>query len=130
GSLKPRSADLFQWSISPDASQLVTFRFNESDGQMQLFKLADRSWHKIAIELGARRLRTFAWAADSKGFFVFSWTPPDSYNLLHITLAGKVQSLLKRHSQFTFGPLPSPDGKYLAFGEDSRDSNVWIVENF
>jgi eukaryotic-like serine/threonine-protein kinase len=130
GSLKRRSPDLYMWSISPDASHLATFSFNENDGQIELFTLADQSWHKIAIEPGVGSLRTFAWAADSKGFFVFSWSPPDSYNLLHITLAGKVQSLLKGHGQFLFGPLPSPDGKYLAFGAQSRDSNVWIVENF
>ena len=97
---------------------------------MELFTLADQSWHKIAIEPGAGSPRSFGWAADSKGFFVTSWSP-DSYNLLHITLAGKVQSLLKNtHTQLLHRSLPSPDGKYLAFEALTVDSNVWIVENF
>ena len=59
-----------------------------------------------------------------------SWTA-DSFNLLHVTLAGKVQLLLRNgRSQWLHCPLPSPDGKYLAFSTQTWDGNVWMVENF
>jgi len=64
------------------------------------------------------------------GFFVTSRLP-DSKNLLHITLNGKAQSLLHYdRRQFMINPLPSPNGKYLAFGAQTVDSNVWMLENF
>ena len=28
------------------------------------------------------------------------------------------------------GPLPSPDGKYLAFQARTNYANVWMLENF
>jgi hypothetical protein len=27
-------------------------------------------------------------------------------------------------------PLPSPDGKYLAYEGITNDSNIWVLENF
>ena len=57
--------------------------------------------------------------------------PPDSNLLYYVTLAGKVKPLLpKGRHPWMIGPLPSPDGKYLAFQAQTRDSNVWMLENF
>jgi hypothetical protein len=51
--------------------------------------------------------------------------------LLHVTLAGKVQPLLRNgHRQWMISPLPSPDGKWLAFQAQTYDSNVWLLGNF
>jgi hypothetical protein len=56
---------------------------------------------------------------------------PDSFDLLHVTLAGKVKLLVRnRHRQWMVNPLPSPDGKYLAFQAQTWDSNVWMLEGF
>jgi hypothetical protein len=32
--------------------------------------------------------------------------------------------------RFVFSIVPSPDGKHLAFGERTIDSNAWILDNF
>jgi len=34
------------------------------------------------------------------------------------------------HRQWLENPLPSPDGKYLAFQGQTWDSNVWLIDNF
>jgi hypothetical protein len=61
---------------------------------------------------------------------VTSWLP-DSFNLLHVTLSGKVKPLLRNgRGQWMQNPLPSPDGRYLAFNAETWDSNVWMLENF
>jgi hypothetical protein len=72
------------------------------------------------------------WAADGKGFFVTS-EKPGSFSLLHVTLAGKEQALLRYEAvikQVIYNPTPSSDGKYLAFEVGSYDSNVWMIGNF
>jgi hypothetical protein len=51
--------------------------------------LKGRAWHELSLEPRWGELQSIAWAADGKGFFVTSWLP-DSFNLLHVTLAGKV----------------------------------------
>jgi hypothetical protein len=56
---------------------------------------------------------------------------PDSFDLLHVTLDRKVNPLVRnRHRQWMANPLPSPDGKYLAFQAQTWDSNVWMLEGF
>ena len=59
-----------------------------------------------------------------------SWLP-GSFNLLYVTLAGQIKLLLSNgHRQWMIRPLPSPDGKYLAFQAQTQDSNVWMLEGF
>jgi len=54
---------------------------------------------------------------------------PDSFNLLHVTPGGKVNPLVRNgHRQWLTSPVPSPDGRHLAFQAQSWDSNVWILE--
>ncbi len=55
----------------------------------------------------------------------------DSFSLLHVTTAGKIESLLHNgHTQWICCPLPSPDGKSLAFRALTFDSNVWMIDDF
>jgi Tol biopolymer transport system component len=80
---------------------------------------------------GKRKLANLvAWTADGKGLFLTTWLP-QSFNLIHVTLSGKVQPVLNNtHRQFMIDPRPSPDGKHLAFQTQTWDSNVWLMENF
>ena len=70
-----------------------------------------------------------AWSTDGKGFFVISRLK-GSFNLLHVTLAGKVNLLRSGHRRWMTSPMPSPDGKHLAFQSHTWDSNVWMLEGF
>jgi len=55
----------------------------------------------------------------------------DSDDLLHVTLAGKVERLIRNpYGQGVGKLLPSPDGKYLAYAAGTTDSNVWMLEGF
>jgi len=55
---------------------------------------------------------------------------PDSFSLLYVTLAGKVRPLFRNSVLGSMrNPIPSPDGKYLAYAGWTADSNVWILEN-
>jgi Tol biopolymer transport system component len=56
---------------------------------------------------------------------------PESFNLIHVALSGKVRLLLSNpQRQWMIRPRPSPDGKYLAFQAQTNDSNVWLLEKF
>ena len=118
------------WGISPDGSRVALVDRDRYGARIEVLTLADGIWHEIALEPKTGALQSIAWAADGKSFFVTAWTP-DSYNLLHVTSGGKVQLLLRnRRNQWLHNPLPSPEGKHLAFSAETWDSNVWMVENF
>lgn len=119
------------WNVWPDGSRLAfvggaaTYR-----GRIEVLTFRCRAWHEVSLEPGWGDLQSIAWTADGKGFFVTSYLP-DSLNLLHVTLSGKVKRLLRNaHQQAMIRPLPSPDGKYLAFQAETWDRNVWMLENF
>jgi Tol biopolymer transport system component len=115
------------WDLSPDGTRIAVV--NNRD-RVKLLTLSDRTWHEIPADPPGGRFTSINWASDGRGVFVVS-SLPDSTNLLHVTTAGKVDRLLNRGADNKIlGPLPSPDGKYLAFGAQGVDSNLWMIENF
>ena len=123
------SVGFIGWNLSPDGSRLALVA-TKYHGEIEMLNLRDRAWHEVSSEPGWGDFQSTAWAADGNSFFVTSWLP-DSFNLLHVTLAGKVIPLLRNgRRQWIYHPLPSRDGKYLAFQGQTWDSNVWMLEGF
>jgi hypothetical protein len=51
--------------------------------------------------------------------------------IARLDLDGKTRVLLDLgRNAWLNSALPSPDGRYVAFGQQSWDSNVWLLENF
>jgi Tol biopolymer transport system component len=123
----------YDWGVSPDGSGLAVVRASPNHkGRIEVLTLSDRAWHQVAVEPGGGNLTSISWAPDGKGFFVTSGSTV-SNDLLHVTLSGKVHPLLRyfyHGAQQLHNPLPSPDGKHLAFQVETFDSNVWMIENF
>jgi Tol biopolymer transport system component len=108
------------WDVSPDGSRLAVVCSGNN-----ILTLANGAWHEIPVE---PRWETdyIAWTADGGGFFVTAST----LDLLHITAAGKVNVLSHNdRAQWPAVPVPSPDGKYLAFQAQTYDFNAWMMEN-
>ncbi len=118
------------WGLSPDGSSIALVDADKYEGRVELLTLADGTWRELSVEPRGEPLQSVAWAADGKSFFATTYAP-DSYKLLHITLAGNAHSLLHNDGrQWMVSPLPSPDGKYLAFRAETSNSNVWMIDNF
>jgi DNA-binding winged helix-turn-helix (wHTH) protein/Tol biopolymer transport system component len=108
------------WDVSPDGSRVAVV----SSGN-NILTLANGAWHEIPVD--ARwGTEYIAWTADGEGFLATS----DKLDLLHITTAGKVNVLMHNdRAQWPAWPVPSPDGKYLAFQAQTNDFNAWMIEN-
>jgi Tol biopolymer transport system component len=130
------------WDVSPDGSRLAVVSAHKYGARIEVLALASGAWHEIAAEPAERsaaaaweketKFCQIAWAADGKSFFVTA-KMGDAFNLLHVTPDGKVQPLLANEAfqnQLMDSPLPSPDGKYLAFTVQTWDGNVWMMDNF
>ncbi len=121
------------WDLSSDGSRIAVVDGDKYEGRIEVLTLSDGSWHEVAREPGGRHLQSIAWAADGKSFFATAYAP-NSYNLLHVTLAGNVRSLLHNDArQWLVSPLPSPDGKYLAFraqnvGQQCMDDRQLLID--
>jgi Tol biopolymer transport system component/predicted Ser/Thr protein kinase len=116
--------------LSPDGSRVALVDEDKYRGRVELLNLSDGTWHELRVEPEWGSLQSIAWAVDGKSFFATVWRP-DSFNLVYITPLGKVKPLLRNgHRQWMINPLPSPDGRHLAFQAQTWDGNVWMLENF
>jgi Tol biopolymer transport system component len=123
-------SEYFNWSLSPDGSRVALVDVATYPGRLEVLPLSDHIWQGISVESGWGDLQEVAWAAEGKGFFASS-NQSGSFSLLFITPAGQVKPILKRGSRgWINSPLPSPDGKYLAYSGVTIDANVWMVEGF
>lgn len=117
----------FGWWVSPDGSRVAVVNGRD---RIEVLTRSDRTWREIPTDPPGGQLTSIAWAADGRGFFVVAGLP-ESINLMHVKIDGKLEPILSRGTQHEFAiPMPSPDGKYLAFRARGVDSNVWMIENF
>jgi Tol biopolymer transport system component len=135
--LEGRRAELFRvdfdpatvsfWDLSPDGSQIAFLEREERRGVIRIFQVNGKLTGEIPLK-GWNHLDSVAWSADGRGLFVTSYSSRGS-SLLHVNLNGEIH-LLRKSTMWTDTPVPSPDGRYLAFGEVIPDSNAWMIENF
>jgi eukaryotic-like serine/threonine-protein kinase len=122
-----KSTATYAWDISPDGSRIAVI-----SGLGPFVRIID-------LRLGTKRdmpvsgdwsLQTVGWTADGKAVFLTVWTPK-AFLLARVDLAGPTQVLENEGlTHMMSGIAPSPDGRYLAFGAETSDSNVWLLESF
>jgi len=119
----------YGFQVAPDGSQLAVVDASHKN-RIEILNLSDRLWHEITVETGWGDNQSIAWTADGTGFFLTTWLP-QSWNLVHATSSGRAHSLLSNaYRQWMAAPLPSPDGKHLAFQTETIEGNVWLLQNF
>jgi Tol biopolymer transport system component len=117
----------YGWAISAEGSSLAVV--NGRDPFIQVFDLATASKRNVATPADWL-LQSVAWSPDDNAVLVTVWTPR-GFLLGRVDLAGHAQVLLNRGwSQWMNGIMPSPDGRYLAFGAQTWESNVWLLHDF
>jgi hypothetical protein len=111
---------LTAWSLSPEGARIA---FPEKGG-LRVIDLRNGAGREIAVSLPA--LYPPVWAADGAALFAST-----GYTIVRIELDGKTHVLLDRHkNQFLESIRPSPDGHYLAFSQETFQSNIWMLQNF
>jgi len=130
GKITLRSPRAYNWHVSPDGSRVAVVDWLNLKGRIEVLTVPTGTWQEIPVDPKWGDLQTVAWAADGKALFVTAFQL-DSFNLLHVTMSGRVQNLIRKgKAQLLYQTAPSPDGKYLAFKAHTFDSNVWVIENF
>ena len=124
------------WCLAADASSIAWVKLDPTDSRVHILPLAlsprglapGGKPSAIAIN-GGPHLRSITWAPDGKSWFVTRQFP-GSWELSYVDSRGKASTLLTVQSAVAPDVIPSPDGRYLAFSEQSFASNVWMLEHF
>ncbi len=112
------------WDLSPNGQRIVLSR--RRSGRIRLMSLTGLPPRDISLNDWSN-IQCVAWAADGKSVFATAWAskePP----LLRISLDGEV-TLIHKGLFHTENPVPSADGRYIAFGENTMESNVWVAQS-
>jgi len=114
------------WTISPQGQRIALTSGDQIRGQIRVLDLGGGAERNITL---GWRFGGLAWTVDGKSLFVSGRST--GYVLARVDLDGKTHVLLDRgRGQMICCPLPSPDGRYLSFGEMNFMSNAWLLENF
>jgi Tol biopolymer transport system component len=115
--------------LSPDGTTFAFSQRGEAEIHVRLLSLSGGSDREITVK-GWPNINGLGWAPDGKAFCVGS-VSPHARTLLHVDLQGNARVLWQfKGSQAAFWGLPSPDGRYLAIRNSTRESNVWMLEGF
>jgi Tol biopolymer transport system component len=112
------------WDLSRDGSQLV-FAAKVSGSPLRILDLASGAERRQFVA-GSPLVYSVSWASDGKSLFVTTFLIQGS-SLLRVSLDGRTQ-LLRQFNTWVERPIPSPDGRLLAFGEVSVNSNAWVLD--
>ena len=116
------------WMPSPDGSRLAFSEFNILEGRIRLLSLRGDADRDIVVK-GWAGFNAVDWAADGRSLFVSSQSPT-SVTLLHVDLEGHATALWDQRGAWRTYGVPAPNGRELAIAGITRDSNVWMIENF
>ncbi|HET8948237.1 MAG TPA: hypothetical protein VFQ07_14760, partial [Candidatus Polarisedimenticolia bacterium] len=109
--------------LSPDGRRLALL---EGSRGIRIASLAGVTEQRIEMETIPDRILKLAWSADGKGLFAVT-----AYGLTYTDLAGKATVLLHNPRElWVWDPVPSTDGRHLAFSGQKWQNNVWLLEGF
>jgi eukaryotic-like serine/threonine-protein kinase len=116
------------WSISPSGSQIAMASRDSLKGQIRVVDLHGGGEKNILLPKGWWAVDT-CWTSDGVAILLSGYTTDTA--IARIELDGKSTVLLQGgKGQYFYTPLESPDGRYLAYGEQGWNTNVWLLENF
>jgi eukaryotic-like serine/threonine-protein kinase len=119
----------FHWALSPDGSEVAFLEERTGEDQIQFIPV--RSGKTRTIEVGLKGhfvLTSLGWAADTKSLFVGTEDNNGS-SLLHVDPKGNTQLIWHQTHRAPTCGVPSPDGRHLAIGGTSFNTNAWLIDN-
>jgi Tol biopolymer transport system component len=117
-----------RWVVSADGARIAMVGRGELRGQIRVLDLKKGTERNLQLPSGWY-IWDVCWAADGKALLAAAQTT--GYFLARVELDGKSRLLLDRGRNGWLGwPVPSPDGRHLAFHQLTFDSNAWLLENF
>jgi eukaryotic-like serine/threonine-protein kinase len=116
------------WSLSADGSRIAITSNDQLKEQVCFLDLANGAQREIPLPRGWG-IWSLSWTRDGKALFAAAQST--SYMIVRIEADGKTRVLLDRGREHWLAfPISSPDGRHLAFTQQTFEDNVWLLENF
>jgi hypothetical protein len=118
----------FGWRVSPDGSRIAIFGAEQLHEQVRILDLQKGTERNLQLPHGWS-IGGLNWAAD--GNALFAGARLKDYLIVRIESDGRTRTLLDLgRNHFSFLHCPSPDGRHMAFAQNTEEDNAWLLENF
>jgi serine/threonine protein kinase/Tol biopolymer transport system component len=121
-----------KWSLSPDGNKIAIVEPHANEGEVRILTLSNHKVGTLTLQGWKwRMVQSVAWSADGSHLFATAFSETSTV-LLFIDLRGNLQVLAEepQDAGWLYGPVPSPDGHYLAYMKRTHETNVMMLEHF
>jgi len=128
GTTKISRPNNVHWSVSAEGSRIAITSGDQLKEQVRILDLAGGTEHNLQLPHGWY-IWSLSWAKNGKA--LFAAVQSTNYMIVRIDSDGKTHVLLdKGREHWLDAPISSPDGRQLAFTQQTFENNVWVLENF
>jgi Tol biopolymer transport system component len=114
-----------QFVPSPDGTRVALL---SADGRIRILRVDGTPGRDIVVKDWNDGLRAIAWAADGARLFG-TWGTSGAYAILDISMDGDAHAIWRTSDAPPSNPIPSPDGKYLAFARARVERNAYLMDD-
>jgi len=115
------------WALSPDGTRFALIGRGSESNSIRLIDARSGELLREMKVATVMELRALRWSPDGNGFFVIGESSR-SVSLLRVALEGETTVLYEEPTSDLFSATPSLDGRHLAWGQDTWDSNIWRIQ--
>jgi Tol biopolymer transport system component len=117
------------WSVSPEGLRIAVPSRDQPREHIRILDFRNGTERNFELPPGWRSW-SLSWTADGNALSATGQSTTGFF-IARIELDGKTRVLLeRRRNQYIGTARPSPDGRHLAFAQQTTESNAWLLENF
>lgn len=121
--------DWMSWDLSADGTHIAV---TGSVGLRNKIRLVDLKQHTqrdlmLPPEVG---FGSIGWSSDGRALYGAGQRGVSEYFILWLDLSGKSKVIVSKGLPYYFAVVPSPDGRFLAYTQQTAESNASLLENF
>ncbi|MSO23788.1 MAG: serine/threonine-protein kinase [Acidobacteria bacterium] len=131
---QPDYPDSGRGILSPQGQLIEKMKQGPEGLHIRVRSLTAGSAEEVTFKNLTKKYSFMGWSLNGKAIYICDQSPFESdFTVLYAGLDGHSQVLWKRGTSpgYSFDyPIPSPDGRHLAFTVVTYEMNAWMLENF